>query len=197
MQLRWAIGFFAGNIVISCFLTLRYALPCGRLILQIVEKAAVSDGKEPTEKIKSTIKYLKIFLREMRNNNITNTLQNLAFMFFPFMWSKMSYNIVFGWTIAWFAMTCMLVMIKFPPDAKRTSKILAQQMKNVDAHMSTANNSGGSSGASSAASSRAFSSGVSDVSCVAMSTASSCASVVEEADSAPTAPPIQVVGLML
>lgn len=50
-QLPLAIAYYFGNIVISNFITLRYALPCGHVILDMIE-TSVTKGAEPTPRIK-------------------------------------------------------------------------------------------------------------------------------------------------
>jgi hypothetical protein len=90
------IGYFVGMSIASIYLVNVCALPVARLFKNILGEA----NPEGTDmKIQALQDKVAVFAREARNNGISNTLTCVLFLC-PFMWAFISYQVLFGWTLA-------------------------------------------------------------------------------------------------
>ena len=116
------IFYFFGMSCLSIFLVFFVALPVANLFKEILDEA----NKEGTDaKMKSLQDKVALFLREARNNGISNTGSCLLFTCAPFTWTFVTYQMLFGWSMGVLIIFVAAYFIK-PANITKTKKVTPQ-----------------------------------------------------------------------
>lgn len=111
------ITYYLGMSIASVYLVNVCALPVARLFADILKESNKSGTDAKMNMLQDKV---AVFTREIRNNGISNTLSCLAFVCLPFLWTFISYQVLFGWSIAIPILFAAAVFIK-PPSANRST----------------------------------------------------------------------------